>query len=441
MRFPQRPPSLTLSRLKRKELQGILSSQIAPVVPDGRYLHWNDLRHRAPPAGLTAEHWWLAQKLARKVGSVTLQEFTAIDDQPFWFCRLDAIDRATHELDRRDAAKEIIKALGDAASQHQYRTDQLIEEAISSSVLEGAKLTTRAQAKAMIRDGRAPQSRGERMVVNNYQAMLRLLDLRDRPLTLDDLLEIHAILGDGALDEQEAAGRLRRPEEEVRVEDATTGDTWFVPPPAEQLPERLERMLSFANDGAPGPFVHPLIRAIVLHFWLAYLHPFVDGNGRMARALFYWQMLRAGYDFAQYLSISGPIDRSPRSYYLAFAHTETDGGDLTYFLLHQLQVLRQATEELLAHLRDRATRLRNLSAAITSEGLNLRQQAVLSYLVRNPTPGATIAGHARSHEVSYLTARKDLQQLVAEGYVRRLRVGRGDRYYPSPRLAARLSAR
>jgi hypothetical protein len=154
---------------------------MAPVLPDGRYVHWNDLRNRSPPPGLTAEHWWLAQKLARTVGSVPLQEFTGIDDQPFWFCRLDAIDRVTHELDRRDAAKEIIKALGDAASQHQYRTDQLIEEAISSSVLEGAKLTTRAQAKALIRDGRPPQSRGERMVVNNYQAMLRLIALRDRP--------------------------------------------------------------------------------------------------------------------------------------------------------------------------------------------------------------------------------------------------------------------
>jgi Fic family protein len=441
MRFPQRPPAARLAQLKRDELQVILSSRVAPVLPDGRYLHWNDLRNRSPPPGLTVEHWWLAQKLARTVGSVILQEFTGIDDQPFWFCRLDAIDRVTHQLDRRDAAKEIIKALGDAASQHQYRTDQLIEEAISSSVLEGAKLTTRAQAKALIRDGRAPQSRGERMVVNNYQAMLRLIDLRDRQLSVEDLLEIHAILGEGALDGEAAAGRLRRLDEDVRVEDAATGETWFVPPPADHLPERLEKMLGFANDGGPGPFVHPVIRAIVLHFWLAYLHPFVDGNGRMARALFYWQMLRAGYDFAQYLSISGPIDRSPRSYYLAFAHTETDGGDLTYFLLHQLHVLEQATEELLEHLRDRATRLRTLSAAISGEALNLRQQAVLSYLVRNPSPGATVTGHARSHGVSYLTARKDLQQLETEGFVRRVRVGRGDRYYPSPRLATRFNAR
>jgi Fic family protein len=438
MRFPQRPPALKPSSLTRDELQRIVSAQVSPVLPDGRYLHWNDLRHRAPPAGLRREHWWLAQKRARTASGVTLREFTGAGGEPFWFCRLDAIDRATHELDRRDAAKEIVAALGDTASQHQYRTDQLIEEAINSSVLEGAKLTTRAQAKAMIREGRAPESKGERMIANNYNAMLRLLELSDQSLGLDDLLEIHAILGDGALDAPDAGGRLRGPGDDVRVEDATSGETWFIPPPAGELEERLEAMLAFANEGSTGPFVHPLIRAIVLHFWLAYLHPFVDGNGRMARALFYWQMLRAGYDFAQYLSISGPIDRAPRSYYLAFAHTETDGGDLTYFLLHQLQVLRRATEELIAHLSERTLRLRGLSTALENEGLNSRQQAVLSYLVRNPTPGATIASHARSHGVTYLTARKDLQTLETAGYLRRLRVGRGDRYYPSPRLATRL---
>src|SRR5207237_238434 len=122
---------------------------------------------------------------------------------------------------------------------------------------------------------------------------------------------------------------------------------------------------------------------------------------------------RAGYDFAQYLSISGPIDRSPRTYYLAFAHTETDEGDLTYFLLHQLKVLGRATQELIDHLRDRSKRLHELSRAISSEDLNHRQQAVLSYLIRNPHPGTTVAGHSNSHGVTNLTARKDLQQLEA----------------------------
>jgi hypothetical protein len=45
----------------------------------------------------------------------------------------------------------------------------------------------------------------------------------------------------------------------------------------------------------PAVFIHPVMRAITLHFWLAYDHPFCDGNGRTARALFYWSMLKQGY--------------------------------------------------------------------------------------------------------------------------------------------------
>lgn len=417
-----------------------LVAYAAPTLPDGRYLHWDAFRRRPPPEGLTIEQAWFAQKLARMGARVTIPGFVDVQGNPFSFCRVDAIDRATHELDRRDAARAILETIGDDAARQQYRVDQLIEEAINSSLVEGAKLTTRAQAKAMIRGGLKPGSRGEKMVLNNYLAMERLLEIVERDLTLDDLLEIHAILGADALDTPNAEGRLRTEAEHIQVVDTTTHEVWFVPPPAQELPARLDAMLSFANDDRSERFIHPLIRAIVLHFWLSYLHPFADGNGRMARALFYWQMLRAGYDFAQYLSISGPIDRAPRAYYLAFAYVETDGGDLTYFLLNQLAVLNQATEELLEHLRERATRLKRIAATLSSaEALNHRQQAVLSYLVRNPHQGVTIASHLNSHRVSYLTARKDLQDLEAQGLLRRVRVGRTDRYLPTDTLAARLS--
>jgi Fic family protein len=430
---------------KQSNLQALLP-HLSPVLADGRYLHWDELRRRPPPAGLSSEEWWTAHKMARHGARVLIPGFVDAKGKGFWFCRLDAIDRATHALDRRDAVREMIEAVGDSSIRAQYRVDQLIEESISSSLIEGAKLTTRAEARQVIRDGRKPQSKGERMVVNNYNAMTRLLDLANRPLTIDDLLEIHSILGDGALDAPRSEGRLRSAADQVRVEDAVTGETWFVPPPASELRERLQAMLDFANvdvmQNTGSPFLHPLLRAIVLHFWLAYVHPFVDGNGRMARALFYWQMLRSRYDFAQYLSISGPIDRSRRSYYRAFVFTETDSADLTYFLLHQLQVLSRATDELVEHLRDRSRRLVTLSDAVSEvDALNHRQQSVLTHVIRHPHPGATVTGHAKSHGVSYLTARKDLQSLVTARFLRRIRIGKTDRYLPAEGLQRRLAAR
>lgn len=426
MRFPQRPPQLDTGALTTERFAKVLSHS-RPTLDDGRYLHWDDLRNRPPPLDLTKQEWWFAQRFARRSARVVIPDFHE-GGETFWYCRLDAIDRATHELDRRDAERELLQAMAEDGVRQSYRIDQLIEEAINSSLIEGAKLTTRAQAKQMILDGSAPRSRGERMVVNNYRAMVRLLDLKEKDLTLDDLLEIHAILGDDALDAEDCAGRLRRTDENVRVEDLE-GNVWFTPPPANELPVRLAALLRFANEQEGKSFLHPLVRAIVLHFWLAYLHPFVDGNGRMSRALFYWQMLRAGYDFAQYLSISGPIDRSKRAYYMSFAHVETDDGDLTYFLLNQLAVLRRATDDLVEHLRQRSERLAHLAVALSNaQELNNRQQAVLTYLVRKPHQAVTVTGHATSHQISYLTARKDLQGLEEQRLLRRVRQGRTDRY-------------
>lgn len=429
MRFPQRPPGLDLAEMVPATLAKIFAHD-SPVLPDGRYLHWDDLRNRAPPDGLTKEEWWFAQSRARRSARVLIPDFVE-QGQPFWYCRLDAIDRATHELDRRDATREMLKAMSEDGVRQSYRIDQLIEEAINSSLIEGAKLTTRAQAKQIILDGTEPRSHGERMVVNNYKAMVRLLELYEKELTLDDLLEIHSILGEEALDAENCAGRLRTTGDNVRVED-NEGEVWFKPPPANELPDRLNALLRFANAQDQQPFLHPLVRAIVLHFWLAYLHPFVDGNGRMSRALFYWQMLRGGYDFAQYLSISGPIDKSRRAYYMAFVQTETDDGDLTYFLLNQLAVLRRATDDLVAHLKQRSERLSHLFQALSNaQEFNSRQQAVLTYLARKPEQSVTVTGHATSHKVTYLTARKDLQALERQGLLRRIKQGKTDRYLPT----------
>lgn len=96
-------------------------------------------------------------------------------------------------------------------------------------------------------------------------------------------------------------------------------------------------------------------------------------------------MLRHGYEMAEFLSISGPIDRSPQAYYTAFAHTETDEGDLTYFVLHQLKVMREALAELMNHLRERAASMAELAKAVAGfDALNHRQQALLQHAVHHP---------------------------------------------------------
>jgi len=438
MRFPQRPPGESPTFSPEDWLATL--RHFRPDLEDGRYLHWDELRRLRPPSGLDHHRWWFATTFGRVAKRTIVPGLRDKQGEPFWFCSVDALARATHELDRRDASRAFLEALGDEVARTEHRFDQLVEEAISSSLIEGARITTRAAAKAMIRDEREPTSHGERMIRNNFLAMTRLLELVDEELTIDHLLEIHAILGRDALDVASAEGRFRTASETVHVVDSVSGEIWHDPPAAAELGVRMGALLAFANGReATDAFIHPLLRAMILHFWLAYVHPFVDGNGRMARALFYWQMLRSGYDFARYLSISGPIDRSKRAYYMAFAHSETSGGDLTYFVLNQLQVLNAATNDLTAHLAERGRQMRAISVAITaSESLTHRQRAALETLVRDPQEGLVVKGHAHAHGVTYLTARKDLQDLEREGLVRRVRVGRTDRYFAAIDLVARV---
>ena len=131
------------------------------------------------------------------------------------------------------------------------------------------------------------------------------------------------------------------------------GEIYHVPPPVEQLEERLEMMCAFANADMPG-FIHPAVRSIILHFWLAYDHPFVDGNGRTARALFYWSMLRHGYWLFEFISISSVINKARGRYASSFLLSESDDNDLTYFLLAQVTVIQQAITNLHAYLERKA---------------------------------------------------------------------------------------
>lgn len=410
-----------------------------PTLPDGRYLHWDELRYRQPLAPLSVEEWWASTKWARLQNRNPIEAMKAIYPLDFSFVPIPRIQAQLHDFDRKNVGQELLAALGNQDALTEYRVRQLIEEAINSSVLEGARPTTRELARQLVREQRAPTSRDERMILNNWYAMRRILELRDenRPLVVDDLLELHRILGQDALDVPDAAGQFRSAEHTVVVQDPE-GNIWHTPPPAEGIRDRMQRLLQFAEDGSGdgtesgnSTFIHPVIRAIIVHFWIGYEHPFRDGNGRIARALYYFCMLRQGYEMAEFLSISGPIDRSPKAYYEAFACVETDGGDLTYFVLHQLKVMREALAELTTHLKERAASMAELSRTLAGSSLlNHRQRALLQHALRHPFESYTIESHAASHQVHYQTARNDFVELVDKGYFEARRVGKGKRYFP-----------
>jgi Fic family protein len=202
----------------------------------------------------------------------------------------------------------------------------------------------------------------------------------------------------------------------------------------------MQLLCDFANeDEGDGRFVHPVIRAILLHFWLAYDHPFLDGNGRTARILFFWFMRTRGYWLAEYLPISRFIRKSPARYARAFVETETDAGDTTYFLIHQLDVVEKAIDDLHLYLQRKTAEVRNVERLLQgTEFLNGRQLALLTDAIRNPDAIYSFDSHAKSHRVSHETARSDLRTLEEAGLLSQRRQSRRHVFEPTPDIAGRL---
>jgi Fic family protein len=399
-------------------LREALRHRVGPA-PGGRYLHYEELRHRLPPNGLGLDTWWACIKLARAQARRDLPLRDA-GGRRFGYVLVDPIFEMLHKIDQMGAGRiELPEEATNPDSRDRYLVNSLIEEAITSSQMEGAS-TTRAVAADMIRSGRKPTDRSERMILNNYLAIEQVRAMVGGPLKPSQVLELHKVLTRDTLEDECAAGRLQAPDEErVEVVDNRSNRTLYVPPPAAQLPGRLSLMCDFANGQHDRDlFVHPVIRAILLHFWLAHDHPFVDGNGRTARALFYWSMLSSGYWLFEYVSISTIIKRSLAQYSKAYQFSESDENDTTYFIIFHLQIILKAIRELEDYLQRKIEQIRHLESRLRlRSGLNHRQLALLSHAIRNPRTQYSIQSHKRSHRVAYATARADLSQLSELGYL------------------------
>ena len=359
----------------------------------------------------------------------------------FRFTLPDLVADLLHQIDRGGGTLiEIPEPVTNSEQRDRYVVRSLMEEAITSSQLEGAA-TTREVAKKMLTEGRKPQDRSERMIVNNYMTMRHILEWKKQPLTPDLVFQIHREISEEALEVADGAGRFRRANENINVSDLE-GTVFHTPPPAEELPARLRAMCDFANATPPDTFVHPVLRGIILHFWLAYDHPFVDGNGRTARALFYWQMLRSGYWLFEFVSISQFLRKAPAQYGKAFLHTETDENDLTYFLIHQAEIIRRALKELHDYVARKSAETRAcLDALRKHPELNHRQQALIAHALRHPGFVYSIAGHGARHAVTYATTRADLLNLAKLKLLEQRKVGRAFVFVAPKDLEARLGSR
>lgn len=449
MKIPQTPPRLAelMAQLDPARVIDIVTQlQTGPYDTKGRYLHWDTLRHRSQLNGLTPEECWLGMRMARNSMSQNLP-FTDKQHAAFNFTQPAGVLRELSWIDQN--ATGSVKAdtsITDPKTKDTYLISSLIEEAITSSQLEGAA-TTRRVAKDMIRSGRTPKDHSERMIFNNYNAMQFIRDFADEEVTPGFIFELHRILTIDTLapEDQHKAGAFRDATDHICVY-SQDDKLLHVPPPAAELPERLQAICNFINDESTDSlrFIHPVIKAIVVHFMMGYDHPFVDGNGRTARALFYLVMAKSRYWLIEYISISRVIKQSPGRYLEAYLHTETDGGDLTYFIIHQLSVIRQAIDDLHSYLVNKTQELEqarlSLSHSSLQGKLNHRQLALINNAMHNPGTEYSVQSHKKSHRVAYETARNDLLELSDRWRVlRRYKDGKKMVFVAPPDLADLVS--
>lgn len=451
MKTPARPPHwdepalLALLRSEGQPASAMEKWQAATTaareISQAGYPTWDDvLYHPLPPNLPPRELVWAAIREARRQ-SAQSTPFTLVDGSPLTYNIPGELLRLIEEIARRAAGTLQISQPSLTDSPRSYLLTSLQEEAITSSQLEGAS-TTRAVAKEMLRSRRKPKDKGERMVANNFAAMQLISQRRDDPLTPALVCEIHRVLTEGTLPAAEA-GRLQQPgEERVRIyADHTDEQVLHVPPPTAELPARLQGLCDFANagrDGGDSPYTPPLIRSMILHFMVGHDHYFSDGNGRLARAIFYWSMLHHGFFLTEYLSISRLLRQAPAQYARAFLHVEYDEGDLTHFLLHQARIVVRAINDLETYLARKEHERLTLSPTLAGAGFNSRQCDLLASLLVKPSVMLTVSGYQERYEVSNQTARTDLQGLEEAGLIVGSRSGKRMEWWTARDFPSRM---
>ena len=199
----------------------------------------------------------------------------------------------------------------------QLRRQAILRMAHTSTSIEGNKLAQFEVGKVIEGKAvRAPQK--DVLEVENYYNALKLLDELSKsksPLTLEEILKLHKVVISGLVD-KEKVGKFR-PADVYVLDDLGDGREVlrFKAPPAPQVKKLVENLLEWLKNSKKE--IHPIIRAAVLHLEFVSIHPFTDGNGRVARLLTQLQLYKDGWDFRKILVLEDYYNRDRISYYNA----------------------------------------------------------------------------------------------------------------------------
>ncbi len=226
-----------------------------------------------------------------------------------------------------EAAKEVIEH----APLLPYWEKKFQDEAILRTThygthIEGNELSLTQVQKVLDGEQIVARDRDVQEVINYRKVVDYIGKKKDIPVDEGTIFELHKLTVNGILDEQ-AAGRYR--EKEVVIRNSITGDVSFRPPRAVEVAWQMKDLIDFIHEEKE---IHPVLKAGIVHYEFVRVHPFLDGNGRVGRALSMLVLFGDGYDIREFFSLEEHFDRNAEEYYKALQSVAIHNGDVTVWL-------------------------------------------------------------------------------------------------------------
>ncbi len=394
---------------------------------DEKYLFWDKIKFQKLPEELLnhEELWYVLTNTRLLYYSIVKDKFS----KNFWLWKPKFLEELLHKMDLSLWWTFLWINFNDTERKI-FLQNWIIEEAISTSQLEWA-LTSSKDARDMIAKWRKAITKDEKMILNSYKAMnfVNTEDFLEQKLTIEWLLELQNILTKDTLDNAEQEWRFRKNIDEIVVQNWEWTKIYHIPPTEEILDTEINRFLNYAND-EDWVFTHPFIKATILHFWIWYLHPFCDWNGRTARSLFYWYLLKKWYWGFSYIPISKVIKDSKIQYLDSYIYSEQDNNDLTYFLVYIAKKTKQAFVEFEKYVETKRQKQKNIFSELNHLWLNDRQNKLVAYFLENPKSYTNNSIHKKYYWIAINTAKSDLEDLFEKWFLNKKKQWKYVNYFP-----------
>lgn len=404
----------TISLMVELQMNGIMKS-----IQD-EYLYWDKIKYKSK--NHSPNELWNAVKLHR----ILKANKVSFGNHSFSFIVTDFMQRALHLFDMHIGGT-LGSNIGIAETDKtKYIISSLIEESISSSQIEGAN-TTRKKAKEMIQLEKKPKNKSELMIMNNFITMKYIVQNKEKDLTPENILYIHKLISNETLDSPDEEGAFRE-SDDVHVVDYSKSEIVHTPPLKKELEKLIEELCDFFNNDSTD-FIHPIIKGCIIHFMIGWIHPFTDGNGRTARALFYWYMLKKGYWLTEYLSISKIIQDTKNQYEKSYLYTESDDNDLSYFITYHIKTMEKAYEALKEYINRKQKEVFQAAKFMKIPEINERTAQILKLLNDDSDRVLNTKEVETRFNISNFTARSDLKTLVKLGFLDAIQVNKKKRNY------------